>query len=138
MNIKRFHEITVDHRPQIERFHDLKETMLLFLNDSKLDYGINVMRICISLTNDYLYCSKPLKLRYTMPIEPTEDDHFRFEYDWNNFYYEQRSDETAYRFFCQGFFETVVRILYFKGFTDTEIENAYFDKLSSEMQLSLF
>ncbi|WP_182102708.1 hypothetical protein [Niallia taxi] len=137
MDILKFHQITTDDRPKLDRMNELRDKMLSFLNNPKLELGIDVLHLCVSITNDYLYCSKPITLPYTMPIEPDEDTIKRFIYDWNCFY-EERMDERSYRFYCKGFFEKTVRVLFYKKFTEYDIEEAYLNKIYGEKQLTIF
>lgn len=137
MDILKFHQITVDDKPKLDRMNELRDKMLSFLKEPTLEIGVGVMQLCISITNDYLYCSKPITLHYTMPIEPDEDTINRFIYDWNCFY-EERMDERSYRFYCKDFFEKTVRVLYYKNFSEHDIEKAYFNKIYGEEQLTIF
>lgn len=138
MDILKFHEVTGDHRPMKVRLLELKERMLHFLDNPAIERGVDILHLCISITNDYLYCSKTLTLRYMMQIKPDERTKDRFLFDFNQFWNNELFDETAYRFHCNDFFELTTRVLFYCNFSETEIEEAYFNRIYGVQQLALF
>ena len=132
MNIIKMHEVTFDNRTNKERAIELKRSFLDFKETREPHLALNVIKNCLSLVNDVLEYSKPIRVdayykNYAKSfIEDTSGYFNRFEYDHNEFLKNGLNNDLAPRFYCKDWFSTVVGVLEIDGMLLNEIEEKYY------------
>lgn len=132
MDIVKMHSITSDSRLNKERLIELKTEFYLYKETLETRHALQVMKNCLSLVNDVLEYSSPIKLDeyYKRLAQSFLDDesHFfsRFDYDHGEFMKNGLHNDLAPRFYCKDWFSTVVGVLVLNGMTIQEIEHRYF------------
>lgn len=132
MNVINMHKATSDNRPNKERLIELRESLLAFKESKKINHAMIVLKNCLSLVNDVIEYSTPIKLdayykSYAKSFLEESYSYFRrFEYDHREFMKNGLCNDLAPRFYCKNWFSTVVGVLELNGMTLEEIESRYY------------
>ncbi|MFD1736276.1 hypothetical protein ACFSCX_06815 [Bacillus salitolerans] len=117
MNVIKMHNKTEDQRTKAIRILELKDSFLSFKESGEVSYAFNVLKNCLSLVNDVMAYSNPIKLcefyqNYADSfIESSLDrkegrfNYFNtFDYDHAEFYKWGQSNDLAPRFYGKQWF----------------------------------
>ncbi|MFY0519353.1 hypothetical protein ACOMCU_16220 [Lysinibacillus sp. UGB7] len=135
----------------------MKEAYLAFKSSKALYHALTVIKNCLSLVNDRLEYSAPIKLETcyrnfaksfmesSLDCSGDFNDFRRFDRDYEQYFNWELSNDLAPRFYCKQWFSTVVGVLEILGYSLTEIEVMYYEflnipvsKVTKDKQLSLF
>ena len=140
MKISKMHKATSDERSNRERLIELREAYLSFKSTNELHQASIVMKNCLSLVNDRIEYSAPIKLdiyykNFAKSFMDSDLDHsgrfnhFRdFDRDYEQYLKWELSNDLAPRFYCKQWFSTVIGVLEKdNGMTLSEIEQRYYE-----------
>lgn len=143
MKVSELHSITpIDTRRNSVRLHELNNALIQFKKTGNTHHALIVMKNCITLVNDVLKYSKPIKLEdcylnYGRSfLESSLDRQGRFNYfrdfdtDFSHYITKELYNDFAPRFYCKLWFSTVVGVLVLTGLTLTDITEKYRELIS--------
>ena len=138
MKVAALHNITpIDTRRNSVRLVELNNGLIQFKETGESRHALVVMKNCISLVNDVIEYSKPIKLdecylNYAKSfLEDSLDRQGRFNYfrdldtDFSHYLMNELFNDFAPRFYGKQWFSTVVGVLVLKGLTIPDIEEKY-------------
>jgi hypothetical protein len=141
VNVIKMHKATSDKRSNKDRVMELRESFLSFKSIENEQHAMNVLKNCLSLVNDVIEYSAPIKLdsyykSYAKSFVESslerrgQFNYFsRFDYDHKEFIKNGLHNDLAPRFYCKNWFSTIIGVLEIKGMTLEEIENRYYEYL---------
>jgi len=152
MNVIKMHKATFDNRTNKERAGELRQSFLDFKASNEQRYALNVIKNCLSLVNDVIEHSRPIKLdiyykKYAKSFMASDLDRSglfnyfsRFDYDHREFIKNGMSNDLAPRFYCKDWFSAIIGVLESNGMTLEEIDSRYYEYLEhpNHVQSTIF